>query len=128
MYLTINHMRILLVLSKIFMKNNFSKHKTPAPSENWVNMRKEERYKILKKIIDSDIRYKNFEIFNTPDNGQLVFKIDENISVKERGLMLLDFEKKIKNNIDKGLTVWCEPVGDKSKSRNLRGLKLKYEN
>ena len=28
--------------------------------------------------------------------------------------MLLDFEKKIKNNIDKGLTVWCEPVGDKS--------------
>ena len=91
-------------------------------------MRKEERYKILKKIIDSDIRYKNFEIFNTPDNGQLVFKIDENISVKERGLMLLDFEKKIKNNIDKGLTVWCEPVGDKSKLRNLRGIKLKYEN
>ena len=42
--------------------------------------------------------------------------------------MLLNFEKKIKNDIDKCLTVWCDPVGDKSKLRNLRGIKLKYEN
>ena len=110
------------------MKNNYSKHKTQTPSENWIKMNKDERFKTLKKIIDADIRYKNFEIFNAPDNGQLVFKIDENISVNERGLMLLNFEKKIKASIDKGLTVWCEPVGDKSKLRNLRGIKLNYKN
>jgi hypothetical protein len=124
----INLTRILLGLFKIFMKNNYSKYKTQTPSENWIKMNKDERFKTLKKIIDSDIRYKNFEIFNTPDNGQLVFKIDENISVNERGLMLLNFEKKIKASIDKGLTVWCEPVGDKSKLRNLRGIKLNYKN
>ena len=31
----------------------------------------------------------------------------------------------IKNNIDKGLTVWFDPVGDKSKLRNLRGVEIK---
>lgn len=123
-----NHLKVLQDHSKTLMKNNYSKHKTPTPSEKWVKSEKIERYKILKKIIDSDDKYKNFEIFSTPDNGQLVFKIDEHLSVKERGLMLLNFEKKIKNTIDEGLTVWCEPVGDKSKLRNLRGIKLNYKN
>ncbi len=109
------------------MKYNYSRHKTPVPSEKWLKMKKDERSKNLKKIIDSNEKYKNFEIFNVPDNGQLVFRIDENLSVKERGLMLLNFEKKIKESIDEGLTVWCEPVGDKSKLRNLRGIKLEYK-
>ena len=39
--------------------------------------------------------------------------------------MLLDLEEKLKNEIDLGITVWCEPVGDKSKLRNLRGIKIK---
>ena len=41
-----------------------------------------------------------------------------------RGILLLDLEDRIKKNIDKGLTVWLEPVGDKSKLRNLRGIKF----
>ena len=40
---------------------------------------------------------------------------------------LLNLEERLKNNIDKGLTVWFEPVGDKSKLRNLRGIKIKPE-
>ena len=39
----------------------------------------------------------------------------------------LNLEERLKNNIDKGLTVWFEPVGDKSKLRNLRGIKIKPE-
>ena len=42
-----------------------------------------------------------------------------------RGMILLDLEEKLKKNIDIGLTVWLEPVGDKSKLRNLRGIKIK---
>ena len=26
---------------------------------------------------------------------------------------------------DKGITVWCEPIGDKSKLRKLRGIEIK---
>ena len=42
--------------------------------------------------------------------------------------MLLELESYLKENIDKGLTVWLEPVGDRSKLRNLRGIKIKPEN
>ena len=31
----------------------------------------------------------------------------------------------LKSKIDKGLTVWCEPVGDKSVLRKLRGFEIK---
>ena len=36
-------------------------------------------------------------------------------------------ESELKENIDAGLTVWFEPVGDKSKLRNMRGIKFQSE-
>ena len=44
-----------------------------------------------------------------------------------RGPLLLDLEEKLKKNIDDGITVWFEPVGDKSKLRNLRGITINQE-
>ena len=38
---------------------------------------------------------------------------------------MLDFEESLKKNIDRGITIWLEPVGDKSKLRNLRGVEIK---
>ena len=43
-------------------------------------------------------------------------------------MLLLDLEERLKKNIDKGLTVWFEPIGDKSKLRNLRGIKIQQDN
>ena len=37
----------------------------------------------------------------------------------------VELEEKIKYNIDRGITIWCEPVGDKSALRKLRGVKIK---
>ena len=47
------------------------------------------------------------------------------IKASERGILLLDLEQLLKNKIDQGITIWLEPVGDKSKLRNLRGIKIK---
>ena len=38
--------------------------------------------------------------------------------------MVLELEEKLKSALDKGISVWLEPVGDKSKLRNLRGIKF----
>ena len=38
--------------------------------------------------------------------------------------MLLELEEKLKSVLDKGISLWLEPVGDKSKLRNLRGIKF----
>ena len=40
--------------------------------------------------------------------------------LNKRGLLLLDLEEILKANIDKGLTVWFEPVGDKSKFKKIK--------
>ena len=39
--------------------------------------------------------------------------------------MTVKISEMLKSKIDKGLTVWCEPVGDKSRLRNLRGVTIK---
>ena len=72
-----------------------------------------------------DFYEKDFEVIKAPDNGQIVLKIEQIIPVNERGLLLLELEEILKSVVDKGITVWCEPVGDKSKLRKLRGVEIK---
>ena len=79
---------------------------------------------LVSKELKRNLLYKDFEIIKAPDNGQIVLKIDKIIPAKERGLLLLELEEILKSVIDKGITVWCEPVGDKSKLRQLRGIKI----
>jgi len=59
------------------------------------------------------------------ENGQVFVELNENISASKRGMLLLDFEEYLKNNIDQGINVWCESLGDKNSLRNLRGIQLK---
>jgi hypothetical protein len=41
-----------------------------------------------------------------------------------RGAFLLDLELLLKENIDSGVFIWCEPIGDKNSLRNLRGIEI----
>ena len=49
------------------------------------------------------------------------------VIISERGILLLEVEKILKEKIDEALMIWLEPVGDKSKLRNLRGIEIKPE-
>ena len=106
------------------MKENFSESVTPIPSKEWKNLSISKRIEQLSKEIKKNILYKDFEVIFAPDNGQIVLKIERSIPANKRGLLLLELEERLKSTIDKGITVWCEPVGDKSKLRNLRGIKF----
>ncbi len=107
------------------MIENFSKSKTPITSEKWLNKSEEDRKKVINNELSKYDLYKDFDILKVPNNGQIVFKIERVIPANERGLLLLELEEKLKIEIDKGITVWCEPIGDKSKLRKLRGIKIK---
>ena len=105
---------------------NFVLSKTPSTSDSWLKLSNKERF----EVISIELKKKNlddFEVYKTPDNGQIVFKVSKPIPSNKRGVLLLDLESKLKENIDKGLTVWFEPVGDKSKLRNLRGIKFQID-
>ncbi len=107
------------------MIENYSKSKTPITGKVWLSRSEEDRKKIINEELSKDDLYKNFEVTKVPNNGQIVLKIEITIPAKERGLLLLELEEKLKTKIDKGITVWCEPIGDKSKLRKLRGIVIK---
>ena len=79
---------------------------------------------MIMNILNSSQLYKGFQVTQALDNGQIVLRIEKSIPANERGLLLLELEEKIKLGIDMGLTIWCEPVGDKSKLRKLRGIEI----
>ena len=107
------------------MKKNFSSVKTPITSQDWIKKSEENRINIVSEELKKNSLYKDFEVIKAPDNGQIVLKIERIIPTNERGLLLLELEGMLKSVVDKGITVWCEPVGDKSKLRQLRGVKIK---
>ena len=68
-----------------------------------------------------------FKIKSAEKNGFVTLIIERQIPANQRGIMLLDLESLIKDNIDDGISIWLEPVGDKSKLRNLRGINFKKD-
>lgn len=114
----------MLVLWGLFKMgiNNFSNIATPLVSEDWINKSENERIESIYKVLRDDAAYKDFKIISAFKNGQVVIGIEHLIPVNMRGVLLLDLESILKKEVDLGITVWCETVGDKSKLRQLRGV------
>ena len=106
------------------MFKNFASVKTPQSSVFWKNLSNEKRVDLIKIELKKNKETNDFEISKVTDDGQIILKVQKSIPSHIRGVLLLDLEDRIKKNIDKGLTVWLEPVGDKNKLRNLRGIKF----
>ena len=106
------------------MIENFSNELTPKTGKSWIKLSTKQRVDLIQNQLNSDEIYKGIEIIKVPDDGQVVLKINKSIPANERGLFLLKIEEIFKLNIDNGITIWLEPVGDKSKLRQLRGIKF----
>ena len=104
---------------------NYSKEITPVTGKNWKGMSNEKQMELIQNYLKKDPYLSDIEVFSTSDDGQIVLKVKKTIPSNMRGMVLLDLEELLKKNIDNGLTVWLEAVGDKSKLRNLRGIKIK---
>jgi hypothetical protein len=70
-------------------------------------------------------RFSFIEVVYAKADGQLVLRLNESLGASKRGTLLLDFEEELKKCVDQGLTVWLEPIGDKSSLRKLRGIEVK---
>ena len=97
---------------------------SPATSAEWVAMDECERKTLVSQAL-IDLNLANVaEVVSAPDNGQIVLKLKTILSASKRGLYLLDMEEKLKIRVEAGISIWCEPVGDKSKLRQLRGVQI----
>ena len=111
-----------------YINKNFSEKETPITSDQWKEKSDNERIELIENYLKKNSRSVDYEVVKADADGQIIFKIEKTIPANERGVMLLDFEEELKKSIDQGITVWLEPVGDKSKLRNLRGVKISSNN
>jgi len=103
----------------------FASHPTPRPSQRWVEMSSDQRLSLIR----ARTKQSDFETLVNPvsalPSGFVYVELIAPLSAAERGVRLRDYEFLLKESIDEGLTVWCEPVGDKSALRKLRGIEVK---
>jgi hypothetical protein len=100
---------------------------SPVVSNFWRNLEPNERLKRVIEVRDSNTRFSPIQTSRVFPNGEIFVNLVEAIPASIRGSLLLDFEAELKSKIDNGIVVWCEPIGDKSTLRNLRGIQIKVE-
>ena len=104
---------------------NFSNTPTTTVGKEWSLLDNDSQIEQITLQINAFTKNKlNIKVIRTDSKGQVIIALHENMSAKERGVFLLDLESFLKENIDSGINIWCEPVGDKNKLRKLRGVEI----
>jgi hypothetical protein len=97
---------------------------TPQVDTEWISKDNLTRLNQINKVLQGT----SFEEFVSPTrtfaDGQIYFTFKKQVSSSSRGIFLLDLELMLKDNIDSGIVIWCEPIGDKNSLRNLRGIEI----
>jgi hypothetical protein len=97
---------------------------TPEVKDPWKAMDCAKRKSAIIEVIQSK-ECQVCEVVSIKNDGQVIIRFTEPVAVSKRGLLLLDLEAALKIEIDQGITVWVEALGDKNSLRNLRGIEVK---
>jgi hypothetical protein len=100
---------------------------TPKPSDKYSLLSETERMILISKATSGEVgkQFEIFDIVSAKTDGQVILRLRDPLSSDIRGTLLLDYEELLKDLVDQGLTVWLEPLGDRSSLRNLRGIEVK---
>ena len=98
---------------------------TPITGSKWRELSDLDRLKKLSSVAKSSSNLGNISIKSCNKNGQVFVEFMEPISASNRSTILLDLEMELKKNIDDAITIWNQPLGDKSSLRRLRGVIVK---
>ena len=105
--------------------NSYFSDNTPTPSKVWLDLKDSERILLVNNSIIQLNLSSQILCTRALSSGEVYLRILENIPVAERLDFFLDLEFELKTIIDEALFLSCEPLGDKSSLRNLRGIKVK---
>jgi hypothetical protein len=95
---------------------------TPQVSATWLGRSSNEREELVKEALKL---FPRLEFISADKSGSITVSFLSPCGANERGTVLLDAEDVLKANIDPALTVWLEPLGDRSSLRRLRGIEVK---
>lgn len=105
--------------------SNYSTIETPVPGQEWISSSQNERMALVRNAWKNIDKYLNLAVIDCRSNGEVFVEMKELMSSNQRGTLLLDAEQVLKEQVDDAITIWLEPLGDKSTLRNLRGIKVK---
>ena len=111
--------------ANIINKENSYKD-SPVTGKIWISNNESERIQLIIDRLNLKDEYKKFTPVKAPTNGHVILTTDLILDAATRGKLLLEMEEYLKAQIDEGIILWLEPVGDKSKLRGLRGIQIKY--
>jgi len=97
---------------------------TPQVSADWVSLDNQARLTRINEVLVGSKFFEAVTPARTFKDGQIYFSFKKPIPSSMRGSFLLDLELLLKENIDSGVFIWCEPIGDKNSLRNLRGIEI----
>ena len=97
---------------------------TPQVRADWANLDNESRLSRINEVLVGSKFFEAVTPTRTFEDGQIYFLFKKPIPSSTRGNFLLDLELLLKKNIDPGVFIWCEPIGDKNSLRNLRGIEI----
>lgn len=97
---------------------------TPLVDTEWVHYDNQTRLNQINKVLQGTNFAELVSPTRTLDDGQIYFSFNKPVSSSLRGIFLLDLEIFLKDKIDPGIIIWCEPIGDKNSLRNLRGIEI----
>jgi hypothetical protein len=109
------------------LMKNYAHIESPKTSSEWRQLDLDDRVKRIVDFIESQTQFDKIKVTRALSDGQVFVELLEPLPPAIRGTLLLDFENKLKHGVDEGLIVWCEPLGDKSTLRNLRGIEIRTE-
>lgn len=106
---------------------SFAEVNSPETSLDWRQLDSYQRIKCVADFISNRTEFQKIRVTRALPDGQVFVELVEPLPPAVRGSLLLDFESGLKTSVDQGLVVWCEPLGDKSTLRNLRGIEIRTE-
>lgn len=110
-------------MNKIF---EYASVDSPKTSSSWGLSTLPERLSLLGNAVEKLVGFASIiDIVDARSDGQVIVKFTEPVGPEIRGTRLLDLEEILKANVDPGITIWLEPLGDKNTLRNLRGIEVK---
>ena len=98
---------------------------TPSPEKSWLELKDPQRVLLINDVIAQLNKSNKIICTRALSSGEVYLNILESIAVSERLDFFLDLELELKKSIDDAIFVSCEPLGDKSSLRNLRGIQVK---
>ena len=105
-----------------YISKSYAEKSSPIVSKEWFSLADEERLSIVNGVANNVEHVKFTRAIN---NGYVYLVVEKNMDPGDRGKLMLQLEYLLKKEIDNGITIWHEPIGDKNSLRKLRGIEVK---